>query len=110
MKQKPWVLIDEYDTPMQTAYQHGFYEEMRNLMRNLLSTALKDNDYLHKSVITGIVRVAKEDIFSGLNNLGTYGVSDEELASHFGFTQEEVNSFVNAKRPRSTPRNYQTLV
>ena len=94
---KPWVLIDEYDTPMQTAYQYGFYNEMRNLMRGLLSTALKDNRYLHRSVITGIVRVAKEDIFSGLNNLGTYGVLDEEFSNHFGFTQDEVNALLEQK-------------
>ena len=95
--EKAWVLIDEYDTPMQSAYQHGFYEEMRDLMRGLLGMALKDNDCLHQSVITGIVRVAKEDIFSGLNNLGTYGVLEKKFAKHFGFTQEEVNALLEQK-------------
>ena len=101
---KPWVLIDEYDTPMQTAYQHGFYEEMRKLMQGLLSKCLKDNideqtrePFLHKSVVTGIVRVAKEDIFSGLNNLGTYGVLEKKFTRHFGFTQEEVNGLLAQK-------------
>ena len=95
--EKPWVLIDEYDTPMQAAYQHGFYHEMRDLMRSLLSGSLKDNNYLHKSVITGILRVAKEDIFSGLNNLGTYGVMDKGFSKHFGFTQEEVDALLEVK-------------
>ena len=94
---KPWVLMDEYDTPMQTAYQHGFYNEMRDFMQGLLGQAFKDNPHLHRGVITGIVRVAKEDIFSGLNNLGTYGVLDEGFSEHFGFTQAEVDALLDQK-------------
>jgi len=102
--EKPWVLIDEYDTPMQTAYQYGFYDEMRKSMRSLLSKCLKDNfnkqtgeSYLHKAVLTGILRIAKEDIFSGLNNLGAYGVLDEKFSTHFGFTPEETTALLNQK-------------
>ncbi|MEM7588821.1 MAG: AAA family ATPase [Myxococcota bacterium] len=94
----PWVLIDEYDAPMQSAYQHGYYKQMRNLMRGLLGDCLKDNQssydssqtFVHKAVVTGILRVAKEDIFSHLNNPGTYGVLNHRFASFFGFTQPEV--------------------
>ena len=94
---EPWVLIDEYDTPMETAYQYGFYNEMRNLMQGLLGRAFKDNDYLHRSVITGIVRIAREDIFSGLNNLSTYGVLEKKFSKHFGFNQEEVDALLDQK-------------
>jgi len=102
--QKPWVLIDEYDTPMQNAYQHGFYDSMRELMQGLLSKCLKDNDnpargnpFLHRAVLTGILRIAKEDIFSGLNNFGCYGVLDEEFSQHFGFIPSEVDSLLDQK-------------
>ncbi|MEM7495263.1 MAG: AAA family ATPase, partial [Myxococcota bacterium] len=88
----PWVLIDEYDAPMQAAYQHKYYEPMRNLMKGLLGDSLKDNDFLHRAVITGILRVAKEDIFSDLNNLGIYSVSRDRFASSFGFTEAEVKA------------------
>jgi hypothetical protein len=70
--QKVILLIDEYDTPIQAGYVHGYYAEAVGFMRNLLSGGLKDNPHLEKGVLTGIMRVAKESIFSGLNNLDVY--------------------------------------
>ncbi|MEM7402936.1 MAG: AAA family ATPase, partial [Myxococcota bacterium] len=66
----PWVAIDEYDAPMQAAYQYNYYKQMRDLMKGLLGDCLKDGPFLHRAVLTGILRVAKEDIFSELNNPG----------------------------------------
>ena len=66
---KVMLFIDEYDVPIQEAYLRGYYDEMITLIRNLLTSALKDNPYVEKVLITGILRVAKESIFSGLNNL-----------------------------------------
>ncbi|MEM7495692.1 MAG: AAA family ATPase, partial [Myxococcota bacterium] len=103
-KQKPWVLIDEYDTPLHEAYRHNYYDDMRDVIRGLLGQCLKDNadpnqpqTFLHKAVITGIVRVAKEDIFSDLNNLGVYGVTEDRFASSFGFTEAEVRELLAAR-------------
>jgi len=95
--EKPWVLIDEYDTPMQTAYQYGFYDPMRNLMQGLLSQSFKDNKFLHRAVLTGILRMSKEDIFSGLNNFKAYGVLDDKFSQHFGFTPQEVDTLLEKK-------------
>jgi hypothetical protein len=86
----PWLLIDEYDTPIQAAYTNGYYEPMINLMRNLLGAALKTNPCLHRAVITGILRVAKESLFSGVNNLKVYSLLHSRYSKHFGFTEEEV--------------------
>ena len=94
----PWVCIDEYDAPMQSAYQHKYYEEMRNLMKGLLGDCLKDNPFLHRAVLTGIVRVAKEDIFSDLNNLGVFGVLNNPFCSWFGFTEHEVKQLLQQRR------------
>ncbi|MEM7402753.1 MAG: AAA family ATPase, partial [Myxococcota bacterium] len=80
----PWVAIDEYDAPMQAAYQHNYYKDMRDLMKGLLGDCLKDGHFLHQAVLTGILRIAKEDIFSELNNPGIYGVLDQPYASQFG--------------------------
>ncbi|MEM7494537.1 MAG: AAA family ATPase [Myxococcota bacterium] len=100
----PWVLIDEYDTPLHAAYQHNYYSGMRDVIRGLLGQCLKDNNdpsqpqtFLHKAVITGILRVAKEDIFSDLNNLGVYGVTEDRFASSFGFTASEVKELLAAR-------------
>ena len=76
----PWIIMDEYDAPMQAAYQHGYYKQMRNLMKGLLGDCLKDNPFLHRAVLTGIMRVAKEDIFSDLNNPGVFGVLNHRLS------------------------------
>ncbi|MEJ2418327.1 MAG: AAA family ATPase [Exilibacterium sp.] len=88
--QKPvLLLIDEYDTPIQSAYLHGFYQDMVDLMRNLLGEGLKDNSSLYKAVVTGILRVSRESLFSGLNNLELYTVLDDRYSQYFGFTEEE---------------------
>ncbi len=88
---KPVVLLlDEYDTPLINAYSNGWYNTMVTFMRNLLSAAFKDNQYLAKGVITGILRVAKESIFSGLNNIRTYTVAHQAYNTQFGLTATEV--------------------
>lgn len=91
---KPWLLIDEYDTPIQAGYVRGYYADIVAFMRVLLGKALKGNPYLQKSVITGILRVSKESIFSGLNNLEVYSLLRQEYAEHFGFTEEEVSELL----------------
>lgn len=91
---KPWLLIDEYDTPIQAAYVHGYYDKMIELMRGLLGRVLKTNPHLHKSIITGILRVAKESLFSGLNNVRTYSLLQSEYSQHFGFTEAEVTEIL----------------
>ncbi len=91
---KPWLLIDEYDTPIQSAYVHGYYEEMMSLMRGMLSSALKTNPYLNRAVITGILRVSKESLFSGLNNLKVYSMLQSKYGSYFGFTENEIENLL----------------
>ena len=93
-QQKVVILIDEYDTPIHTAYTNGYYDKMIDFMRDFLSGGLKDNDSLEKGVITGIMRVAKESIFSGLNNLGDFSILSHRLAEYFGFTEAEVSKLV----------------
>ena len=87
---KPWLLIDEYDTPIQAGYAKGYYNEIISFMRGMLGTALKGNPYLERAVITGILRVAKESIFLDLNNLKVYSVLHPKYSQYFGFTEEEV--------------------
>ncbi|KDE69560.1 AAA family ATPase [Fusobacterium necrophorum] len=84
------LLIDEYDTPIISAYENGYYEEAISFFRTFYSAALKDNEYLQIGIMTGILRVAKEGIFSGLNNLTVYSILDEKYSSYFGLTEEEV--------------------
>lgn len=84
------LIIDEYDTPIQSGHVQNFYDDVINFMRNLLSAALKDNRNLACGFLTGILRVAKESIFSGLNNVRIYSVLDRKFSSYFGFTNEEV--------------------
>ena len=86
------ILVDEYDTPIHAGFHHGYYDECMELFRNLFSAAFKDNSHLHKGVLTGILRVAKESIFSGLNNLAVYSLLSPEMALHFGFTPAEVQA------------------
>ncbi|WP_238916680.1 AAA family ATPase [Clostridium sp. YIM B02555] len=91
---KVMLFIDEYDVPIQEGYIHGYYEEMIALIRNLLTSALKDNPYVEKSLITGILRVAKESIFSGLNNLEVNTLLRYSFNDKFGFTEEEIQELV----------------
>ena len=84
------ILIDEYDTPVHAGFAHGYYDEVIEFVRNFLSGGLKGNQNLYKGVITGILRVAKESIFSGLNNVPVYSLLDERFATSFGFTEDEV--------------------
>ncbi|UCH98644.1 MAG: AAA family ATPase [Candidatus Aminicenantes bacterium] len=89
------ILIDEYDAPVHAGFKEGYYDEIINFMRNFLCGGLKDTDrYLEKSVITGIMRIAKESIFSGLNNPGVYTLLSEEFDDKFGFTQKEVEALL----------------
>ena len=88
-KQKVVILIDEYDAPIQSGYKN-FYNEVVSFMRNLLSGAFKDNSNLYKGIITGILRVSRESIFSGLNNLSVYSILNRQFSDKFGFTESEV--------------------
>ncbi len=89
------ILIDEYDAPIHAGFTYNYYEEIINFMRNFLCGGLKDTDrYLEKGVITGIMRIAKESIFSGLNNLGVYTLVAEEFDDKFGFTEKEVEDLL----------------
>jgi hypothetical protein len=84
------LLIDEYDTPIHSGYVHGYYDEVVGFFRNFLSAGLKDNPHLFKGVITGILRIAKENLFSGLNNIQVFGLTEERFSTDFGFTEAEV--------------------
>ena len=86
------IIIDEYDTPIQEGYVNGYYAQSVEFIRNFFSAALKDNPYVKLSVMTGILRVAKESIFSGLNNVRVYSVLDKRFSSYFGFTSAEVQT------------------
>ncbi|WP_167511413.1 AAA family ATPase [Pseudobutyrivibrio xylanivorans] len=90
-----FILIDEYDTPIQQGHTNGFYDEVVAFMRNLLSGGLKDNPHLHMAFLTGILRVAKESIFSGLNNLYVSSVLEKRYSEFFGFTESEVKKILN---------------
>lgn len=89
------LLIDEYDVPLDKAFHAGFYEEMVSLLRNLLSIALKSNQALKFAVLTGCLRISKESIFTGLNNLKVYSVTDVQFDEYFGFTDEEVKEMLD---------------
>ena len=90
----PIIIIDEYDTPIQEGYSKDFYEEIIGLMRNFFSGAFKDNRNLSYGFLTGILRIAQESIFSGLNNLTVNSVMDEEYDNYFGFTGAEVHEML----------------
>jgi hypothetical protein len=84
------ILLDEYDTPMQEAYVHGYWEEMTAFTRSLFNAAFKTNPYLERALMTGITRVSRESIFSDLNNLKVVTTTSDKYADSFGFTEEEV--------------------
>ncbi len=92
--QKAIVLIDEYDVPLAKAFEEGYYDQMLHLIRNLFSQVLKTNASLEFAVLTGCLRISKESIFTGLNNIVAYSVADVEYSRYFGFTEEEVHSLL----------------
>ena len=93
--QKVILLIDEYDVPLDKAYAHGYYPQMIDLIRAMFGAALKTNDSLFFAVLTGCLRVSKESIFTGLNNLKVHSISDVKYDEYFGFTDQEVGEMLN---------------
>ena len=93
--QKPILLIDEYDVPLDKAYYHGYYPQMIYLIRAMFQAALKTNSSLFFAVLTGCLRVSKESIFTGLNNLMVHSISDPSFDEYFGFTDEEVGKMLS---------------
>ena len=91
---KTILLIDEYDVPLDKAFQAGYYDEMVSLIRNLLGNALKTNDSLYFAVLTGCLRISKESIFTGLNNLKVHTISDVRYDEYFGFTDPDVDELL----------------
>ena len=93
--QKVILLIDEYDVPLDKAFQSGYYDEMVSLLHNLLGNALKTNDSLYFAVLTGCLQISEESIFTGLNNLNVMTISDPYFCDSFGFTEDEVTELLN---------------
>ena len=91
----PLVLLDEYDSPIHVAFDKGYYDRMIGFMRNFMSLVFKDNTDIFRGVITGILRVSKESIFSGLNNISVFSLLDRQMCTSFGFTQEETDSVLD---------------
>ena len=88
------LLIDEYDVPLDKAFQAGYYDEMVSLIRNIFGNALKTNEYLYFAVLAGCLRISKESIFTGLNNLKVHTISDVRYDEYFGFTDAEVDEML----------------
>ena len=93
-EQKVIILIDEYDVPLDKAFQNGYYHEMVKLMRGILGQALKTNDFLQFAVLTGCLRISKESIFTGLNNFKVLSILDARFDEQFGFTDGEVKKLL----------------
>ena len=93
--QKAVLLIDEFDVPLDKAFQHGYYKEMVALIRSMFGQALKTNDFLQFAVLTGCLRVSKESIFTGLNNFKVLSITDSRFDEHFGFTDAEVKRLLD---------------
>lgn len=91
----PLVLFDEYDSPIHVAFDHGYYDQMINFIRSFMSPVFKDNTDVFRGVITGILRVSKESLFSGLNNIEVDTILDHSFSTAFGFTQEETDQLLN---------------
>src|SRR6185436_16988734 len=92
--QKAILLIDEYDEPIHAGYVGGYAREILDVFWALLTSGLKDNPHLERGVVTGILRIARESIFSGLNNLGVYTLLDTAFSTCFGFTEPEVEALL----------------
>ena len=88
------LLIDEYDVPLQSAYNNGYYDEMVDFLRSMFSSALKTNDALERWILTGCLRISKESIFTGLNNFTVRNITDKEASDCFGFTQKEIDDLL----------------
>ena len=88
------LLIDEYDVPLQSAYNNGYYDEMVDFLRSVFSSALKTNDALERGILTGCLRISKESIFTGLNNFTVRNITDKEASDCFGFTQKEIDDLL----------------
>ena len=86
------VLLDEYDVPLNAAHLHGYYEQMVELIRGLFEASFKDNPYLQFGVITGCLQVSKESLFTGMNNLAVFPITEPDYSSYFGFTEQEVSN------------------
>lgn len=94
-QKKVIILIDEYDVPLQNAWLNGFYDKMVDFIRSLFDAALKTNDSLEFGVLTGCLRISKESIFTGMNNLNVNSISEVQFSEYFGFTDEEVQAMLN---------------
>lgn len=90
------VLIDEYDAPIEAGYTHGYYDHVVSYLRNWMSAALKTNPHLYRGVLTGVRRVSKESLFSGLNNVRVFSILDPEFSTSFGFLENEVRAVLEA--------------
>lgn len=104
--QRVVILIDEYDTPMHTAYIHGYFDQIVTFFRVFLSACLKDNNALFKGVLTGILRVSRENMFSGLNNIEVYSILAPAFSTHFGFTEDEVGAIIEPDKLDEVRRWY----
>ena len=102
----PVIQIEEYDQPITTASVYGYYDEMCTFMRVFLSGAMKDNEHCHMGLMTGVLRVAKEGILSGLNNLKVWTVFDEPYSRYFGFTENEVETMARYYGRLASCRGY----
>ncbi len=102
--ERPILLIDEYDTPLQEAYLNGYYEELIPFFRNFLSEPLKDDKLLDRAILTGILRVSKESLFSGLSNIKIYSIFNKKYANYFGFTEGETNELLHKAQLPTTAK------
>lgn len=105
--EKVIILIDEYDVPLDKAFENNYYNEMIILLRNMLKQSLKTNDNLYMAVLTGCLRIARESIFTGLNNFNIFSITDQYFDEYFGFTDKEVKEILQYyKVPDATPQPY----
>ena len=92
---KPVILLDEYDVPIQASYTYEYYDEAMRFFRDFITMTFKDNEHLYRGVLTGVLRVSKESMFSGANNIKVYSIFDEPYSSYFGFTQQQVDAILD---------------
>ena len=104
--EKVIIFIDEYDVPLETSYHRNFYDDMVSFIRSLFESALKTNKYLNFAVLTGCLRVSKESIFTGMNNLRIYSILNDEFSQYFGFTEDEVKEICAYYK---IPEKYDTI-